>query len=49
VLSTLLFFHLLAVGGLFTGKGLELASLVGIGRASTLAELRWSSSRQALG
>jgi uncharacterized membrane protein len=40
VLSTLLFFHLLAVGGLFTGKGLELTSLMGIGRASTLAELR---------
>lgn len=40
MLSTLLFFHLLAVGGLFAGKGIELASLVGIGRASTLAEVR---------
>jgi uncharacterized membrane protein len=40
VITALVFFHLLAVGGLFTGKGLELTSLVGIGRASTLAELR---------
>ena len=40
MLSTLLFFHLLAVVGLFTGKGIELMALVRVWRASTLAELR---------
>jgi uncharacterized membrane protein len=40
MLSTLLFFHLLAVVGLFTGIAIELVSLVRVWRASTLAEVR---------
>lgn len=40
MLLTLLFFHLLAVVALFTGIGLELAALLRVWRATTLAEVR---------
>ena len=40
MLQTLLFFHLLAAIGLFTGMGIELLALARVHRASTVAEVR---------
>ncbi len=40
MLQTLLFFHVLAVAGLFVGLSLEIAGLVRIHRAETLADAR---------
>jgi hypothetical protein len=40
VLQTLLFFHILGVIGLFAGITIEIAALVRVHRASTLAEVR---------
>jgi len=40
VLQTLLFFHILAVIGLFAGMTIEIAALLRVHRATTLAEVR---------
>lgn len=40
MLQLLLFLHILAVCGLFTGIGLELACLLGVQRATTLSQAR---------
>lgn len=40
MLQTLLFFHILAVIGLFAGMTLEFAALIRVHRAGTLAEVR---------
>jgi len=40
VLQTLLFFHILAVVGLFAGIAIELAAVLHVHRANTLAEVR---------
>lgn len=40
MLQTLLFFHILAVAGLFAGIAIELAAVLRVHRANTMAEVR---------